>query len=265
MSHKTMSIALIIPAYNEVESLATVLARIPACITTVIVVDNGSTDGTGELAAQLGARVVFEPQRGYGQACLAGIAELQNNPPDLVAFADADGSDNHPELEKLITTLQDNHLDLVLAQRVPVTRRALSPQQRFGNRLATRLVRLIWRNNFRDLGPMRVIRWHALMTLKMADTNFGWTIEMQVKAAQQRLRWQEVPVSYLPRYAGQSKISRTVSGVIQAGTKILWIVAKEAWRDRCNVLSLRTQHCRFLRYKKAAAVSSNAKTGANQI
>lgn len=265
MNNETLNICLIIPAYNEAESLPTVLATIPDCITSVIVVDNGSTDGTGKLAEKLGARVVREPQRGYGQACLAGIAELQNNPPDLVAFADADGSDNHPELEKLIITLQHDNLDLVLAQRIPKTRAALSPQQRFGNRLATSLVRLIWRNNFRDLGPMRVIRWQALMALKMADTNFGWTVEMQVKAAQQRLRWKEIPVTYLPRYAGQSKISRTFSGVIQAGTKILWIVAREAWRDRYNVLSLRTQRRRFLRYKKAAAVNNRANTGANQM
>ena len=265
MSNEAMNTCLIIPAYNEAESLPTVLARIPACITTVLVVDNGSTDGTGKLAEQLGAHVVYEPQRGYGQACLAGIAALQNNPPDLVAFADGDGSDNHPELENLITTLQHNTLDLVLAQRMPKTRDALSPQQRFGNRLATSLVRLIWRTNFRDLGPMRVIRWQALMDLKMADQNFGWTIEMQVKAAQQRLRWQEIPTPYLPRYAGQSKISRTVSGVIQAGTKILWIIAIEAWRDRDNILSLRTQRRRFLRYKKAAAVNSRANTGANQM
>ncbi|OQY21865.1 MAG: glycosyl transferase family 2 [Desulfobacteraceae bacterium 4572_35.2] len=265
MSNEAMNICLIIPAYNEAESLPAVLARIPACISSIVVVDNGSTDGTGELAEQLGARVVSEPQRGYGQACLAGIAALQSNPPDLVAFADADGSDNHPELEKLITTLQHNTLDLVLAQRIPKTRRALSIQQRFGNRLATSLVSLIWRTNFRDLGPMRVIRWQALLDLNMADQNFGWTIEMQVKAAQQRLRWQEIPITYLPRFAGQSKISRTISGVIQAGTKILWIVARETWRDRRNVVSLRTQHRCFLRYKKAAAVNNRANTGANQM
>lgn len=265
MNNKTLTTCLIIPAYNEAESLPTVLAKIPPCITSVIVVDNGSTDGTGELAQQFGARVVREPRRGYGQACLAGISAIQSNPPDLVAFADADGSDNHPQLVQLIATLQSNSLDLVLARRMPQSRNALSLQQRFGNRLATRLVELIWHADFCDLGPMRVIHWDALMQLKMADTNFGWTIEMQVKAAQQRLRWQEVPTLYLPRYAGKSKISRTLSGVIKAGTKILWIVAREAWRDRKNVLALRTQRRRFLRYKKATAVSNNANPGANQM
>jgi len=265
MNNEALNICLIIPAYNEAESLPTVLAKIPECITSVIVVDNGSTDGTGELAQQFGARVVREPRRGYGQACLAGISSLHNDPPDLVAFADGDGSDNHPQLEKLIATLQQHSLDLVLAQRIPQSRNALSLQQRFGNRLATRLVQLIWRANFSDLGPMRVLRWDALMQLDMADTNFGWTIEMQVKAAQQRLRWREVPTHYLPRYAGKSKISRTLSGVVKAGSKILWIVAREAWHDRKNVIALRTQRRRFLRYKKATAVNSSANTGANQM
>lgn len=265
MNNEALNICLIIPAYNEAESLPTVLAKIPDCITSVLVVDNGSTDSTGELAQQLGAHVVREPRRGYGQACLAGIATLINNPPDLVAFADADGSDNHPQLEQLVTTLQKNSLDLVLAQRIPKNRNALSLQQRFGNRLATRLVQLIWRADYSDLGPMRVIRWSALMELNMADTNFGWTIEMQVKAVQHRLRWQEVPTCYLQRYAGKSKISRTLSGVIKAGTKILWIVAREAWHDRKNILALRTQRRRFLRYKKATAVNSSANTGANQM
>lgn len=265
MNSGTVNVCLIIPAYNEAESLPTVLKRIPSCVTTVVVVDNGSTDDTAALAQQFGARVIHEPRRGYGQACLAGIATLRSDPPDLVAFADADGSDNHPQLEQLVSTLHANNLDLVLSKRIPQSRNALSLQQRFGNRLATRLVRLIWRTDFNDLGPMRVIRWEALSQLKMADTNFGWTIEMQVKAAQQRLRWQEVATAYLPRYAGKSKISRTLSGVIQAGTKILWIVAREAWHDRKNVFALRTQRRRFLRYKKAAAVSSNANTGANQM
>lgn len=229
-------VSLIIPVHNEAESLPTVLKSVPDCIDDIIVVDNGSSDGSGDIARAHGAEVIREERLGYGQACLSGLAVLRDQPPRLVAFADGDGSDNHPQLQQLIETLEHEEVDLVLAQRVPKNRAALSMQQRFGNGLATFLISLLWGGSFQDLGPMRVIRWQALERLKMADRNFGWTIEMQIKALQQQLSFREVPLLYLPRLAGQSKISRTFKGVFSAGGKILWIIAREAWFDRAQIL-----------------------------
>lgn len=195
----------------------------------VIVVDNGSSDGSGEIARRLGAEVVREERPGYGQACLAGLAHLRVSPPAIVAFADADGSDNHAYLSELLAPLLANNCDFALAHRQPTTPGALSPQQRFGNWLATRLIRSVWGVEFHDLGPMRALRWEAISGLNMQDRDFGWTVEMQIKAAQQRLRIEEIPIPYRPRQAGRSKISRTLSGVLRAGSKILWVVAREAW------------------------------------
>lgn len=251
--------ALIIPAHNEAESLPLVLRRIPACIDDVIVVDNGSTDTTAEVAKCCGARVVQEPVLGYGSACLAGIETLRLLPPTFVAFADGDGSDNHAELGQLLERMRDSKLDLVLAQRVPVKREALSVQQRFGNGLATGLIHFLWGGPYQDLGPMRIIRWESLQQLDMQDKNFGWTIEMQIKALQQGLAIMEVPLAYLPRIAGISKISRTFSGVVRAGGKILWIIAREAWRDRLYVCQ------RLLRCRAKTRVMHSADTGAAKI
>jgi hypothetical protein len=261
-----LRISLIIPAYNEAESLPRVLTSIPKCITEVVVVDNGSSDATASIAIQHGARVISEPQRGYGQACLAGLAALEQDPPDLVAFADGDGSDNHPQLVQLVQSLIKNQLDLVLARRIAHNEYALSPQQRFGNRLATTLINMIWGVKFHDLGPMRVLRWAALKQLNMNDRNFGWTIEMQIRAVQHKLRWQEVPLLYLPRYAGKSKISRTASGVVRAGSKILWIVVRELWFDRTQVVqSLAQRIWQRLRHKDTPPINSDAATGARKI
>ncbi len=235
-------IALIIPARNEAESIGRVMGRIPETVDQVIVVDNGSTDGTGAIAKAAGAYVVRENRPGYGRACLAGIARLKQNPPAIAAFADGDGSDNHAALNALLAPLIRNNLDLALARRIPQTRTALSPQQRFGNRLAAFLVRLLWGFKYEDLGPMRAVRWQALEKLDMQDRNYGWTIEMQIKAVQHDLRIREIPVLYLPRLAGASKISRTFSGVIKAGGKILWIVAREAWKDRKSIMHHRLRY-----------------------
>jgi len=236
------SIALIIPARNEADSLPLVFKDIPALIDRIILVDNGSSDGTGEIARELGAEVVREERPGYGQACLAGLAHLQGEPPSIVAFADADGSDNHGCLPELLAPLLKGDCDFSLAHRHPTTPQALTPQQRFGNWLATRLIRLVWGYDYHDLGPMRALRWEALTALDMRDTDFGWTVEMQIKALQLKLRICEIPIPYRPRMAGCSKISRTLKGVVKAGSKILWVVAREAWRDCRTSLMAKLAH-----------------------
>jgi len=223
-------VALIIPARNEELSLPTVLQRVPAEVSRVVVVDNGSTDATAAVARAHGAEVVYEPLPGYGSACLAGIAALAGKPPIVVAFADADGSDGVENLTALLTPLLSGAVDLALARRVTVASRALSPQQRFGNWLATRLIRLIWDHDYQDLGPLRAITWPALAELQMEDRNFGWTVEMQIRAVKEGLRVVEMPLPYHVRIAGESKISRTLSGVVRAGTKILWVIGRELLR-----------------------------------
>lgn len=232
MSRPPLRTALIIPARNEEAALPAVLARVPAEICRVLVVNNGSTDRTVAVAREHGAEVIHEPVAGYGRACLAGLAALAGDPPDIVAFVDADGSDDLTRLPALIAPVAAGEQEFVLGRRVPVERGALSPQQRFGHWLATGLIRLVWRHRFHDLGPMRVIRWDALQRLDMADQAFGWTVEMQVRAVKQRLRIQEIDVPYYKRSAGTSKISRTISGTLRAGSTILWVIGREVITGR---------------------------------
>ena len=227
MNVSTPEIAVIIPARNEELSLAGVLRNIPPQITQIVVVDNGSMDGTARIAAAYGALVVAEPVAGYGRACLAGLAALRSHPPDIVTFVDADGSDELACLPVLIAPVAAGVQDLVLGQRIPVERKALSFQQRFGHLLATGLIRLFWKHRYYDLGPMRVISWEALERLSMADQDFGWTVEMQVRAIKHGLKIQEIKVPYHKRTAGKSKISRTISGTIKAGNTILWVIGRE--------------------------------------
>ena len=231
MTKPALDIALIIPARNEELSLPGVLAKVPKEITRLLVVDNGSSDRTAQVAARYGAQVVTEPVPGYGRACLAGLAVLRDDPPDLVAFVDADGSDDPSRLSELIAQVVQGGQDLALGRRIPATGAALSFQQRFGHMLATGLIRLIWQHRYYDLGPMRVITWAALERLGMTDRAFGWTVEMQVRAIKRGLRVREIDVPYFERSAGNSKISRTLSGTFKAGSTILWVIGRELLRD----------------------------------
>lgn len=230
-----------IPARNEELALPTVLTQLPVAIERVVVVDNGSSDATAAVAAAYGAQVVSEPVPGYGRACLAGLAALKENPPQIVAFVDADGSDDLSLFPELFAPVVAGERDLVLGRRVPAEEGALSFQQRFGHILATSLIRLFWGHRFRDLGPMRVIRWEALERLEMQDRAFGWTVEMQVRALRHGLRTLELDVPYRRRCAGTSKISRTIGGTFRAGSTILFIIARELllelWGEKGNTVA----------------------------
>jgi glycosyltransferase involved in cell wall biosynthesis len=222
-----MRASVVIPVFNERESLPLVVADIPReLVSEIVVVDNGSTDGTGSIAAGLPVRVVREERRGYGSACLAGVAALAADPPEAIVFLDGDYSDHPEELPRLLEAL-DAGADLVIGSRALGVRErgALLPQARFGNLLACFLIRVLTGHRYTDLGPFRAIRWDAYRRLRMQDTNFGWTCEMQVKAIREGLRTAEVPVSYRRR-VGVSKITGTVTGTVRAGYKILWTIAR---------------------------------------
>jgi glycosyltransferase involved in cell wall biosynthesis len=220
-------INVIIPAYNEEKSIPKVIRDIPLqMVSDIIVVDNNSEDNTFTAASQAGATVVKEPRQGYGQACLTGIAYALNKPaserPDILVFLDGDYSDHPEELPRLVQPILENKADLVIGSRALGNREkgAMTPQQIFGNWLATTLLRYLYGARFTDLGPFRAIRTDKLIQLGMQDRNYGWTVEMQVKAAKQKLRFVEVPVTYRKRI-GFSKISGTVKGTILAGYKII--------------------------------------------
>lgn len=233
-SFRKCGVAVVIPALNEERSLPLVLGGLPsAWVDAVLVVDNGSTDRTAEIARVHGAEVVVEPRRGYGSACLRGLAELAGRPggpPEVVVFLDADYSDHPEELPFLVQPILDGEFDFVLGSRLTGCREpgAMPPQSVWGNRLACFLMRRLFGARYTDLGPFRAIRWDALERLRMRDRDFGWTIEMQIKAARRRLRVWEVPVSYRRRI-GTSKISGTVRGTILAGSKILLTIARYGW------------------------------------
>ena len=219
-------ISVIIPAFNEEDSIGLVLDALPQnLIHEVIVVDNNSTDNTARSASEKGARVVAEQRRGYGSACLKGISVLDN--PDIVVFLDGDFSDYPEEIVKLVAPIESGEMDFVLGSRMilPESRSALLPQSRYGNQLAVFLMRLFFRHKFTDLGPFRAIRYESLKTIAMQDTNFGWTVEMQIKAVKKGLRILEIPVKYRER-VGVSKITGTFSGTIKAGTKIIYTIFK---------------------------------------
>jgi uncharacterized protein len=220
-------VGVVIPALNEEKSIGKVLSAIPDWVDEVVVADNGSSDRTAEIAEENGARVVHEPRRGYGAACLAAIRSLKD--PDIILFMDGDYSDHPEESDALIDPIASDKADMVIGSRVLGKREAgaLTPQARFGNWLACLLIRLFWKVRFTDLGPFRAIGFHAFEKLHMGDLDYGWTVEMQIKAAKAGLRVLEVPVSYRRRI-GKSKVSGALRGIVGAGTKILYTIFKSA-------------------------------------
>ena len=225
-----MVVDVIIPAFNEEEAVGHVVRDIPKeLVREVVVVNNASSDRTRQRAEEAGATVLDQPLRGYGNACLLGIAHLRDKErrPDVVVFLDGDHSDHPEELPRLLAPIAEDQADLVIGSRALGTRErgSMTPQQVFGNRLACTLMRWLYGVHYTDLGPFRAIRWEALERLGMEDRNYGWTVEMQVKAARQRLPYAEVPVDYRRRI-GFSKVSGTVKGTIMAGYKIIATIFK---------------------------------------
>lgn len=231
-------VTVIIPAYNEQEALPNVLRDLPP-VGQVIVANNASIDRTVEVAAAAGAIVVDEPRRGYGSACLAGMRELRRlideggTAPEIVVFLDADYSDHPDQLPELVAPIIEDRADFVLGSRILGEREpgAMPPQSIYGNKLACGLMRLLFGARHTDLGPFRAIGYPQLLALEMSDTNFGWTVEMQIKAAKAKLRTLEIPVRYRRRI-GTSKISGTVRGAFSAGWKILYTIAKYGFWSR---------------------------------
>lgn len=253
---------ILIPALNEEEALPLTLEPLlkkqnifsvsesAVQIRQIIVIDNGSSDRTAEVAQKLGVTVIHEAKRGYGYACLAGITTISEDPPQAVLFLDADGSDDVADTDCLLALLQLTTLDdldpdyervalksdlppaLVIGSRPRLAEvEALTSLQRFGNALSCRLLKWIFGAEFTDLGPFRVVRWEALMMMKMSDPTYGWTVEMQAKACALNLTTLERDVRYHPRRAGKSKISGTLKGSFKAGIKILWTIVKAWWTN----------------------------------
>lgn len=226
-------IGLIIPALNEAPVIGSVLDSLPAgFFSQVVVVDNGSTDETGAIAAAHGATVVREERRGYGYACLAGMARL-SPACRITVFMDGDGSDLPHDAVRMVEPILAGEADMVIgARRGPsVAKGSLTPHQRFGNWLASVLIQLLYNFRYTDLGPFRAILTEKLRGLEMRDTTYGWTVEMQVKALQMGIRVKEIPVSYRPR-VGTSKISGNLQASVRAGIKIIGTIFRLRWCNR---------------------------------
>jgi len=222
-------IKVIIPAYNEEKSITKVINDIPTIVDEIIVVNNNSTDKTEQNAAEAGATILKEPRKGYGYACLKGMDYIANQKashfPDIIVFLDCDYSDYPEQLIQLIAPILNDKIDFVIGSRVKKYREtgAMTPQQIFGNWLATFLMTIFFGAKYTDLGPFRAIKYEKLIQLKMEDKTYGWTVEMQLKAIKQKLSYTEIPVKYRNRI-GVSKVSGTLKGTIFAGIKILgWI------------------------------------------
>ncbi|MGB5554164.1 MAG: glycosyltransferase family 2 protein [Flavobacteriaceae bacterium] len=220
-------IKVIIPAYNEADSIVKVVENLPQSVTEIIVINNNSTDATADNALKAGATVLTEERMGYGYACLCGMNYIAkaSKQPDIIVFIDGDYSDYPEELDKVVDPIITNDIDFVVGARAKHLREAgsMTPQQIFGNWLATFLMRLFFGAKFTDLGPFRAIKYDKLVSLNMEDKTYGWTVEMQLKALKKKLSYTEVPVRYKKRI-GISKVSGTVKGSIFAGAKILgWI------------------------------------------
>ncbi len=232
----TQAIDVIIPAFNEQESIPLVLNDIPKdLVRDIIVVNNASTDNTTDAAKKAGATVLDQPQKGYGNACLKGIEYLRTKTelPHIVVFLDADYSDHPEEMPNVTQPITEEGYDMVIGSRALGQKEqgAMLPQAVFGNWLATFLIKLLYNYEFTDLGPFRAIKWNKLMEINMVDQDFGWTVEMQVKAAKHRLPSKEVPVTYRKR-VGVSKVTGTLRGTLMAGYKIIWTIFKYAMQKR---------------------------------
>ena len=230
MADTKCTIDVIIPAFNEEQSVGKVIGAIDKnLVREVIVVNNRSSDQTAFVAKAAGATVLDEPHRGYGSACLKGIHYLdqKSSPPEIVVFMDADFSDHPEEMQELVKPIECGKKDFVVGSRVSerAKKGSMTPQQRLGNLMATKLIRILYGVKFSDLGPFRAIRFTSLKALNMRDQTFGWTAEMQIKAAKQKLRIAEIPVSYRKRI-GQSKISGTIKGTVLAGYRIMVTIFK---------------------------------------
>lgn len=220
-------IKVIIPAFNEADSISNVLNEIPSLVSEIIVVNNNSTDKTAQNALKAGATVLEEKRKGYGYACLTGInyVDQQSKKPFIIVFMDGDYSDYPEELSKIVKPILEENIDFVVGARKKNLREtgSMTPQQVFGNWLATFLMKLFFRAKFTDLGPFRAIKYEKLKELQMEDKTYGWTVEMQLKVLQKKMTYTEVPVRYKKRI-GVSKVSGTIKGTIFAGIKIIgWI------------------------------------------
>ncbi len=226
----TPIIDVIIPAYNEESSIGKVVNDIPKdLVREIVVCNNASTDNTVAVATEAGARVILAAKKGYGSACLEGIAHIKRKEihPDIVVFIDGDYSDHPQEMVDLIAPIVKEDMDMVIGSRAlgQLESGSMMPQQIFGNWLATTLIKFFYKYTFTDLGPFRAIKYQKLIDLEMQDPDFGWTVEMQVKAAKYKLKCTEVPVNYRKRI-GVSKVSGTIRGTILAGHKIIWTIFK---------------------------------------
>ena len=225
-------IVVIIPAYNEEESLPLVIEDIPCFVDEIVVTNNGSTDNTVEVAKRAGATLLTEIRKGYGFACLKAMDYIRGKNYDIVVFLDGDYSDYPEEMNFIVEPIIQNDYDLVLGSRMNSKRDkgAMLPQAIFGNWLASSLINFFWKYIFTDLGPFRAIKYTSLISLNMQDKNFGWTVEMQIKAAKQKLKTIEIPVRYRKRI-GQSKVTGTIQGTVKASAKILYLIFVSLFKD----------------------------------